>query len=426
MYPLGLLPSLVRETAMELPCPLLNLLVNAEQKNFTGKALVHSSNNIQWQFYFFLGQLIWVNGGVHPHRSWLRQLVRFASEVNCAELISDSRHYCECSQYQTLYLLFKKQFISKDCLRSILEHRTQEHFFDILQVAQKYEVKYLTQPQSPRNLLNGGFKPDLAIIDFQKLFHASHQYSSLLAQSTFGNISLNSAPKVLDTKQLQAKVDLNTYGNLIHLVSGQSTLRDLSVKLNQDVIQLICSLAPYEQQGILEFQEIPDLANNFTTQEYMTQFLQIVSSKGKFTVACIDDNNQIHQKMEQIVTVAGGRFVAIKDEFQVIPRLIEHSPELIFLKMAMPVVNGYELCAQIKRVPQFNQIPIIMLCDNNSLTQQIRAKLVGISHFIAKSFDQQQVTKIIKELALNSVNSRDWSIKKSYFPSFVRGELLLR
>ncbi|MDJ0574874.1 MAG: response regulator [Xenococcaceae cyanobacterium MO_234.B1] len=231
------------------------------------------------------------------------------------------------------------------------------------------------------------------------MFHTSHKYSSLFEQYGFKNISLNCAPKVLDINQLQAKIDLNTYGNLIHLFNGQLTWRDLSLKLNKHVIKLIRSLAPYCNQEILEFREIPDLASNFTAQQYISQFLKGATSEGQFTVTCIDDNNQVHQMMNQIVTHAGGRLVGIKDEFEVLPRLMEHTPDVIFLKMAMPIVNGYELCAQIKRVPKLNQIPIIMLFENNYLTERMRAKLVGASGFMTQPFDQQQITKILEKFA---------------------------
>ena len=391
---------------MNFPYPLLNLLVNAEQNNFTGKALVQSQSNTQWQLYFLLGKLIWVNGGYHPNRSWLRYLVKFCPEVNCEELFYDTQNYYECTQYQTLYLLSKKQLISKKCIKSIIENRIQEKFFDILQEHQKYDVKYIPQQDIPSNILNCGFKPSLAIIDSKEMFHTSQKYSSLFDKYDLKNISLNSAPKVLDTQQLQQKVDLNTYGNLIHLFNGQLSLRDLSLRLNKDAIKLTLSLAPYCNQGILEFREIPDVASNFTAKQYGSQLLKAEKSDQQFTVACIDDNNQVHQMMKKIVTQSGGKFLGIKDEFQVIPSLIEQTPDVIFINIAMPVVNGYELCAQIKRVVKFNQIPIIMLSDNKSLSDRMRAKLVGACDFMTKPIDEQRITKVIKKLVLDSVNSQ--------------------
>ncbi len=388
---------------MQFSFPLLNLLINAEQKNFTGRALVQSPKNIQWKFYFFLGQLIWVNGGMHPNRSWLRQLVKFASEVNCEELFSDSRYYYECSQYQTLYLLSKKQLISKDCLKSILETRIKEHFLDILQEAHRYDIQYIMSPDSPRNLLNSGFKPDLAFIESQKLFVTSYKYNSLFEQSPFKNLSLNLAPKVVDSKKVEVQVDFNASKDLIHLLKGQLTLKDLSLKLNKDVLQVTHALSTYYDQGILELIDVSDLASNFTIQQYTSEFLQLATPQPQFTVTCIDDHNKVHQMMNQIVTDYGGRFVGIQDEFQVLPRLIEDTPDMIFIKMTMPVVNGYELCAQIKRIPQFNQIPIIMLSKSNSLTERMRAKLVGISDFM-KPFDKKQITKIINKFTPDSVN----------------------
>ena len=71
----------------------------------------------------------------------------------------------------------------------------------------------------------------------------------------------------------------------------------------------------------------------------------------------------------------------------------------------MPVVNGYELCSQIKRVPKLNQTPIIMLSDNKSLTNRMRSKLVGASDLLAKPLSESKITKTINKFISNPVKS---------------------
>ncbi|HHP7232105.1 MAG TPA: response regulator [Xenococcaceae cyanobacterium] len=387
---------------MNSPNSLFDLLIDTEKNNFTGKGLIKSSKDIQWQLYFLLGKLIWINGGDHPNRSWLRHLIEFCAEVNFKELFVDTKNHYQCSQYQTLYCLFSKQLISKDCVKAIIEKRLQENFFDILQNQHQHPLEYLLQPENSSNLLSAGFKPSLVIIDDREILTTVQQYSLFFTKSRLKNISLNHAPKLLNTQELKQKLDLNTYNYLVDLFKGKLSLRDLSFKLNKDALQFALSLVPDLLQKRIQFVEIPDVASNLTAKQYNSQFLRITKSAKKFTIACIDNSDHTQQIMHKIVTQANGKFVAIKDEFQVIPDLVAHTPDVIFINLNMPVVNGFELCSQIRRVTKFTQTPIIMMSENNSLTERMRAKLVGTADYITKPIDEQRVTKTIKKLITNS------------------------
>ncbi len=390
---------------MKLSLTLGDLLVNAEHNKFTGKVLIESQNSVQWQLYFLLGKLIWINGGYHSNRSWFRILIKFCPEINCEDLGSATKSYYECPQYQTLYLLASKKIISNDKVKLILETRIQEKFFDIIQEHKKWDVSYTLKQDSPSNILNYGFKPSLAIIDYHAILKNIEQDKTFSQESIFKNISLNHAPKVIDSQKLQQKVNLDTYSHLIHFFDGKLSLRDLALRLNKNVIKLALSLTSYLTESIVEFVEIPDVNNNITLKKYRLKCLKYHRSKAKFSVACIHNNQQINQIIDQVVTRSRGRFLAIEDEFQAITSLIEYNPDLILINVAMPVVNGYELCSQIKRVAKFNQTPIIMLSEGKSITDRMRTKLVGASDFITNPLDESKITKTLKKYTSNFTKS---------------------
>jgi two-component system, chemotaxis family, response regulator PixG len=100
--------------------------------------------------------------------------------------------------------------------------------------------------------------------------------------------------------------------------------------------------------------------------------------------------------MERILTEAGYGFVGIQDSIQALPTLIERKPSLIFLDLVMPVANGYEICAQIRRVSQFKDIPIVILTSNDGIIDRVRAKMVGSSGFLAKPVDADKVLAIAR------------------------------
>ncbi len=390
---------------MKLSLTLNDLLTNTERNNFTGKVLVKSQNSVQWQLYFLLGKFIWLNGGYHPNRSWLRTLVKFCPEINCEELGSAAtKNYYECLQYQTLYLLASKKNISKEQVKLILELRIKENFFDILQEEEKSEVTYVLKQDSPSSILNYGFKPSLVIIDYHKILKKAQQQIIFFAKSNLKNISLNYAPKILDNQKLHKKINLETYSYFVTFFNGNLSLRDLSLRLNKNVTKLALSLVSFMNQGIINLEEISDVNTNISLQQYAFVVLKYKRQATKFTVACIDHSDQFHDNMNMFITKLSGRYVEIKDEFKAITSLVECNPDLIFINVAMPVVNGYELCSQIKRVSKINQKPIILVSDNKSLSDRMRSKLVGASDFITKPLNEQQITKILDKLTSDSTN----------------------
>ncbi len=390
---------------MKIPTTLRDLLVNTEHKNFTGKVFVKSQKSPEWKFYFLMGKLIWVNGGYHCNRSWLRHLVKFCPEQNCQDLGSATKSYYECNQYQTLYLLDNKRIVNKETVKSILEARTQEKFFDILQESNKHGITYTLEQDTPSNILNFGFKPALVMIDYYNILDKSQQQSTFFSKSSLKNISLNYAPKISDSNKLQEKLDLETYSYFIKFFNGQLSLRDLALRLNKNVIKLALSLTSYEKEGIIKYQEIEDVNYDFSSQKYGLNILQYKQSSSKFAVACIDNNKQLNREMNKIVNNSGGRFTAITDEFQAITSLLEFKPDIIFINISMPVVNGYELCSQIKRVEQFHQTPIIMMSESKSIADRVRNKLVGASDFITKPLDESRIIKIIEKFTADSPKS---------------------
>ena len=114
-------------------------------------------------------------------------------------------------------------------------------------------------------------------------------------------------------------------------------------------------------------------------------------------IACIDDSLQVCQTVGSIITSNGMKFVQIQDAIQAIPLLIENKPDLIFLDLMMPVVNGYEVCAQIRRVSKLANIPIIILTGSDGLFDKFRAKVAGSTDFMTKPIVAEKLLAAINK-----------------------------
>ena len=63
----------------------------------------------------------------------------------------------------------------------------------------------------------------------------------------------------------------------------------------------------------------------------------------------------------------------------------------------MPIVNGYEVCKQLRRVKHFKTIPIAILTGNDGAIDRVRAKVVGASDFIAKPIQADKIHALLQK-----------------------------
>ncbi|NEP53940.1 MAG: response regulator, partial [Moorea sp. SIO3C2] len=72
-------------------------------------------------------------------------------------------------------------------------------------------------------------------------------------------------------------------------------------------------------------------------------------------------------------------------------------PDLILTDLVMPVKTGFEAIAELRNLPQMQDIPIIAVSANVLDTDQEKSKLVGCQGFLSKPVDEQQLLKLLGE-----------------------------
>jgi len=170
-------------------------------------------------------------------------------------------------------------------------------------------------------------------------------------------------------------------------------LRDLAVQLRTSPLQVVCSLLPYIQSGIFGLVDVPDLLELVNPANINYDY----DHQDRPLIACIDDSLMISHLMEQIITMAGYKFIAVNDPVNAVGILMNRRPDLIFLDIVMPKISGYDLCAQLRRYPEFEQTPIIFLTSSSGIIDRIRAKMVGSSDFLKKTVDADELLQKIIE-----------------------------
>ena len=103
----------------------------------------------------------------------------------------------------------------------------------------------------------------------------------------------------------------------------------------------------------------------------------------------IDDSATIRRSAEIALKEAGCRVVLAEDGFDALAKIVDHQPDVIFMDIMMPRLDGYATCSMLKRNARFRDTPVIMLSSKDSVFDQARGRLVGANEYLIKPFTRQ-------------------------------------
>ena len=103
-------------------------------------------------------------------------------------------------------------------------------------------------------------------------------------------------------------------------------------------------------------------------------------------VMVVDDSNTIRRGAELFLTKAGCQVFLAEDGFDALAKIVDHHPDVIFLDIVMPRLDGYQTCALIKKNPRFSNTPVVMLSSRDGVFDRARGRIVGSDQYLTKPF----------------------------------------
>ena len=394
------------------------------KKQFTGRLDVQAANGQSWQIYVNLGQLSWIDGGIHPHRRFIRQLklagVTDAVLKNVSQYTLPESENPECIEYHLLAKLAQKKELSPEQVTNVIKGVLLEGLFDVVQateLASPTLQEFFSQDSQLTTMADLEGTGDSFYVRVGENNRPSQQgrLPHTWMQGAIGvqqevqkawerwlgmglqNYSPNAAPLVNSPEKLKAKTSEKIYKNLMSLMQGKETLRDIAARMKRDIWGMTQVLQPLIHQEIITFVDVPDISlfsKTNTMSEDTTSYESRRQSSGKQgLIACVDDSAQTQKMIETIAHSSGFEFIGIYESVEALPTLIEKKPKLIFLDLVMPVVNGYELCHQIRRVEALKEIPVIILTGN--MVDRVRARMSGASECLTKPVEVDKIRGVL-------------------------------
>ncbi|MBS1270430.1 MAG: Response regulator MprA [Gammaproteobacteria bacterium] len=114
-------------------------------------------------------------------------------------------------------------------------------------------------------------------------------------------------------------------------------------------------------------------------------------------VLVIDDSNTIRQSTETILSKEGYDVVTAGDGFEAMSTIIDNHPDIIFVDIMMPRLDGYQTCALIKNNRHFKGTPVVMLSSKDGLFDRARGRIAGSEQHINKPFSKEELLAAIRE-----------------------------
>ncbi|WP_253450855.1 response regulator [Natronospira proteinivora] len=124
-----------------------------------------------------------------------------------------------------------------------------------------------------------------------------------------------------------------------------------------------------------------------------------VANEGDLTglkVLVIDDSKTIRRTAETLLKKAGCEVLTAVDGFEALSIIAESRPDIIFVDIMMPRLDGYQTCALIKRNTSFRATPVIMLSSKDGLFDRARGRIVGSEEYLTKPFTRDELLGAIE------------------------------
>jgi len=123
------------------------------------------------------------------------------------------------------------------------------------------------------------------------------------------------------------------------------------------------------------------------------------ASNNPIKVLVIDDSNTIRRSAEIFLRQAGFVVILADDGFDALAKISDHQPQVIFVDIMMPRLDGYQTCALIKQNPLLKSTPVIMLSSKDGVFDRARGRLAGSDRYLTKPFTREALIDAVNEYA---------------------------
>jgi two-component system, chemotaxis family, response regulator PixG len=407
--------------ATAMPSGILDQLKFCRDKRFTGKLCAINLNGDSvdtleghcWNIYFYRGRLTGDSAGVHPLRRLRRQFSEQRIDLpeqiehNVLNSLSiNNLSFCAIGD------LLANRYLDRDQAEGILMGSLIEVIFDILHyetiahLANKPQLSYILESDllQESNVPAVLMKPETIVENAIAQFK-SWQSSGLIKYSP------HLSPQIEDLDLLQDVVPVRTYQKIILLLEDDRTLRDIAIKIDEDIKILTKSLLGLCKKNVLVLRRTSDielieksLSTEIKEAGVSDFFIDSSLTSALFSrklVAHISQNTSESSAIQNVMEKAGHEYLNLKESTEALLAFLKCSPDLILLDGSSSGFNTQDFCERLRRTGKFKTTPIVVLSKSDSILDRLRSNSVD---YVSKPLSQQKIFSIMNKYIVQQVS----------------------
>jgi chemosensory pili system protein ChpA (sensor histidine kinase/response regulator) len=116
----------------------------------------------------------------------------------------------------------------------------------------------------------------------------------------------------------------------------------------------------------------------------------------------VDDSLSARRALAQLLSDSGFKVLTARDGMEAVETLENTSPDILFVDLEMPRMNGIELTMHVRAKPHLAKVPVIMVTSRSTVKHRQQAESAGVNAYITKPFADDMVLEHTRDLLANA------------------------
>lgn len=338
---------------------LCSILRFIEFEQYSGELFVQTPIGRSWFLFFQDGNIIYATT---PETSRLKQYLRGLNLSQALEQINPAQLSANLPEYSQIWCLLAKNLLAPNQAKTLIQSMIFEVLVDLV------------------SLYAGNFVFDRAIA-----------LNPPIISIKFSTIASEVISQAQIWQQLPApdQIPIAHSPETIDAIDGKTSIRQIARYTNTPPLLIAQKINQGLRSRTIDI--LPSLGESNQT---------LAPNKPRIT--CIDDSITICRAVEYILLSSNYQITSISNPIRALSLVFQLKPSLILCDINMPDLDGYELCAMLRKSIAFSQIPIIMLTGKDGFTDRIKARMVGATDYLTKPFKEKELITIVERYLTNS------------------------
>jgi DNA-binding response OmpR family regulator len=122
------------------------------------------------------------------------------------------------------------------------------------------------------------------------------------------------------------------------------------------------------------------------------------SSLGSIHTVLVVDDSALARGLIQAALSPKYRVLCVSNAIDALSTIYHEKISVLLLDISMPEIDGLELCRTVRNLPQFQQLPIVMVTSKDGLFDKVQGRLAGATEYLTKPFDASQLLQTVGSL----------------------------